>query len=191
MNYNAKFWIALAVFQAAFGYAVFAITREYYSPEPEVVAHPPSVAAQPESAWPGGITASEVERLTSSLISEPDIQDPIEISRRADEFFAKRQYEQAARLYERLLAYRPNEAEVYNNLGLTLHYTGRSAEALQRLNEGVAVDPRHQRIWLTLGFVNSRLGNTEEARRALTNAIQIGADESIRQSARKMLEELP
>ena len=191
MNYNAKFWISLAVFQVAFGYAVFAVTREYYLPEPGVTGGPPATTAHPAPEWAGGITASDVERLTSPLFSEPDIKDPAEMSRRADEFFAQSQYGQAARLYERLLAFRPNNAEVYNNLGLTLHYIGRSAEALRRLNEGVAVDPGHQRIWLTLGFVNSRLGNTEEARRALNHAIQVGDDETIRQSARKMLEELP
>ncbi len=39
---------------------------------------------------------------------------------------------------------------------------------------GLAVDPTHQRIWLTLGFVSSQLGNTEQARTALTTAIELG-----------------
>ena len=94
-------------------------------------------------------------------------------------------------MYEQLLVIRPNDVETYNNLGLTLHYLGRSTEALRRLNDGVAVDAEHQRIWLTLGFVNSQLGNSEQARTALTTAAQIGSDDSIRQSAMKMLEDLP
>jgi Flp pilus assembly protein TadD len=94
-------------------------------------------------------------------------------------------------MYEQLLAFSPNDAEIYNNLGLTLHYLGRSTEALGRLNEGVAVDPEHQRTWLTLGYVNSQLGNTEQARTALTTAARIGTDDSIRQSATRMLESLP
>ena len=93
-------------------------------------------------------------------------------------------------MYERLLAFNPNNAETYNNLGLTLHYLGRSTDALRRLNEGVAVDAENQRIWLTLGYVNSQLGNTEQARAALTTAVQIGSDELIRQAAMKMLEDL-
>jgi len=72
-----------------------------------------------------------------------------------------------------------------------LHYLGRSDEALRRLNDGVAVDAEHQRTWLTLGYVNSQLGNTGQARTALTNAVQFGSNESIRQSAMRMLEELP
>jgi Flp pilus assembly protein TadD len=105
--------------------------------------------------------------------------------------FANRQYGKAAQLYEQLLAFQPNDADIYNNLGLTLHYIGESTEALRRLNEGVAVDPQYQRIWLTLGFVNSQLGNIEQARAALTTATQIGTDETVRQSAKNMLEDLP
>ena len=113
------------------------------------------------------------------------------MSRRADEYFANKQYDQATAMYERLLALRPNDVDILNNLGLTLHYLGRSTEALDRLEEGVAVDSENQRIWLTLGYVNSALGNTGQAREALTNAIQTGTDESIRQSAKAMLEALP
>jgi len=118
-------------------------------------------------------------------------QDPLEIYRQAEQFFANKQYDRAAQSYEQLLAYSPNDAEIHNNLGLTLHYLGRSNEALQRLNEGTSVDPENQRIWLTLGYVNSQLGNTEEARSALTKATQIGSDESIKRSALQMLEALP
>lgn len=121
----------------------------------------------------------------------PTLSDPAEIYRRAEEFFANQQYVQAARLYEQLLEFSPDDAEIYNNLGLTLFYLGRSDEALRRLNDGVAADPEHQRIWLTLGYVNGQLGNTEQARTALTNAVERGGNESIRETARKMLAELP
>jgi len=188
---NSKFWISFAVFQVVFGLAVFAITRDYYTQETGTVsAHPPTIG-QSAPAWPNGITETQIARLSSPALSEPAIQDPFEISRRANEYFANRQYEKAADMYERLLAFSPNDAEIYNNLGLTLHYLGRSTEALGRLNEGVAADPEHQRIWLTLGYVNSQVGNIEQARTALTTAARIGTYESIRQSATKMLEGLP
>ncbi len=191
LKLNANFWISFAVFQVVFGLAVFAITRDYYTQDAGTVsAHPPTIG-QSITTWPNRITETEIARLSSPALSEPTIQDPFEISRRANEFFANRQYDRAADMYEQLLAFSPNDAEIYNNLGLTLHYLGRSTEALDRLNEGVAVDPEHQRIWLTLGYVNSQLGNTEQARAALNTAVQIGTDESVRQSAMKMLEGLP
>ncbi|MDH3805831.1 MAG: tetratricopeptide repeat protein, partial [Gammaproteobacteria bacterium] len=141
--------------------------------------------------WPNNITENDIARLSSSELSQPTVQNPADMSRQADEYFSNRQYDRAADLYERLLVFSPNNAEIHNNLGLTLHYLGRSTEALRRLNDGIAVDRSNQRIWLTLGYVNSELGNTEEARTALTTATQIGSDESIRQSALNMLENLP
>jgi Flp pilus assembly protein TadD len=191
MIMTAKFWISMTVFQVVFGLAIFAITREYYAPDADNVSiHSPALN-QPALTWPNVITQTEIARLGSSALSESTIQDPVEISRQADEFFANKQYDRAANLYERLLALSPNDAEIYNNLGITLHYLGRSTDALRRLNEGVAIDAENQRIWLTLGFVNSQLGNTEQARTALTTAAQIGTNESIQQSAIKMLENLP
>jgi len=188
---NSKFWISFAVFQGVFGLAVFAITRDYYTQDIDNVSAHASTVGQSTPVWPNTITETQIARLSSPAMSEPAIQDPFEISRQANEYFANRQYDRAADMYEQLLAFSPNDAEIYNNLGLTLHYLGRSAEALGRLNEGVAVDPEHQRIWLTLGYVNSQLGNTEQARAALNTAVQIGTDESVRQSAMKMLEGLP
>ena len=186
-----KFWISMAVFQVLFGLAVFAITREYYAPDAKIVSAHPSTLNQPAVVWPNGITQTEIARLSSPTFGNPATQDPVELFRQAEQFFANRQYDQAADSYERLLAFRPNDAEIYNNLGLTLHYLGRPSESLRRLDEGVAVDPNHQRIWLTLGYVNSQLGNTVQAREALTKASQVGTDDSIRQSAIKMLEALP
>lgn len=191
MMRDSKFWASMAVFQVLFGLAVFAITRDYYmtqasSPGPHAAMENPDVPA-----WPNVVTQTSIARLSSSAPGTPGIQDPAEMSRQADAFFAGRQYEKAAELYERLLAFNPDTADAHNNLGLTLHYLGRSSEALRRLDEGAALEPGNQRIYLTIGYVNSQLGNTEKARTALTTATQIGTDESIRQSAINMLENLP
>lgn len=188
---DSKFWLSMAVFQVLFGLAVFAITRDVYQREPARLSSHPTAIASPGSVWPQGITESDITRLAPGVFGEPLAQDPAEISRRADQFFANQQYQQASNAYERLLALDPQNAEIYNNLGLTLHYLGRSDEALRRLNEGIAVNPENQRIWLTLGFVNGQLGNVEQARKALTTATETGSNETIRQSAMKMLEALP
>jgi len=190
MHRDFKFWIALAVFQAFFGFAVFAITRDYYQPkQPAVRAHPATINPS-ASAWQG-INENDISRLAPDVLGDSSVQSPSRISRQADEFFNQRQYAQAANSYKRLLDFDSQNSEVYNNLGLTLHYLGRSEEALRYLNEGVTVDPANQRIWLTLGYVNSQLGNTGQARSALDKAARIGDNDSIRQSALKMLDELP
>ena len=191
MARDTRFWTLLVIFQVVFGLAIFGITREIYLPEPATVRGHPPITGTSSSTWSRGIAATDISQLSEPGLVEPTFSDPAEIARRANEFFVNKQYVNAAQLYEQLLAFSPNDAEIYNNLGLTLFYVGRSDEALRRLNEGVAVDAGHQRIWLTLGYVNSQLGNTEEARIALTNALERGSDESIRQSAQNMLSELP
>ena len=134
----------------------------------------PAPTPTPSSQWNG---------------SESD--DPVEVSRQADEAFANKEYGRAADRYARLLELVPGDVETHNNLGLTLHYLGRSTEALRALNDGIAIDPEHQRTWLTLGYVNQQLGKDEPARKALMNASLIGDDETIRKSAMEMLRELP
>jgi GNAT superfamily N-acetyltransferase len=191
VNRDIRFWALMGVFQVLFGLTVFALTRDYYLHEASTVASTP-VAADPSAPlWPQELTADDISRMTSPATAMPASKDPAEIYRQAEEAFANRQYDTAARFYEQLLAFSPNDAEIRNNLGLTLFYTGRVDDALRALNNGVAVDPEHQRTWLTLGYVNSQLGNTAEARAALDNAVRLGTDEAIRESARKMLAELP
>jgi tetratricopeptide (TPR) repeat protein len=191
MRRSAKFWISMTVFQVIFALAVFAITRQYYIQDSEDVSadltmiREPSLISLDRTRQPDPVPAE------SPASSGPAIGDPVEMSRQADEFFTKKQYDRAADLYEQLLAFDPNNVNTYNNLGLTLHYLGRSTEALRKLNEGVAVDPTYQRIRLTLGFVNASLGNIKQARTALTTAAQMGADNEIGQSATRMLADLP
>jgi tetratricopeptide (TPR) repeat protein len=188
---NAKFWILMTMFQVIFGLVVFAITRQYYIHAPDKVSADQGVTRQPAPEWPERGTENDLEQLISAFPGPSKIQDPVALSRQADEFFANGQYDQAANLYEQLLASGSNNVDTYNNLGITLYYLGRSTEALGVLNEGVAVDSTYQRIWLTLGFINSQLGNTEQARLALTTAVQMGTDTQVGQSAIKMLDSLP
>ena len=188
---NAKFWILMTMFQVIFGLVVFAITRQYYIQAPDKISAAPGVISQPSPEWPENSTENDLEQLISAFPGPSIIQDPVAIARQADDFFANKQYDKAASLYEQLLASGSNNVDTYNNLGITLYNLGRSTEALGVLNKGVAVDSTYQRIWLTLGFVNSQLGNTEQARLALTTAVQMGTDTQVGQSAIKMLESLP
>ena len=191
MTLNLKFWIPMTVFQIVFGLTVFTITRLYYIQDPDNVSADSAEIRQPAFVWPDGLTGMNSTQLNSSTFNQLSVEDPVEVARQANEYFANKQYDKAADLYQRLLVFSPNNVDTYNNLGITLHYLGKSSEAILRLNEGVAIDPTHQRIWLTLGFVNSQIGNAVQARTALNSAAKINADNEIGESAIKMLEDLP
>ena len=196
MQRGFKFWTVMILFQVTFGLVVFAATRSYYKHDhgaPAAAANPdrPPIIRWDQLAQPGqpaaqpGSTPSAAESTRIAMIS-----DPTELGRLANQYYTSKQYELAAEAYDRLLTFGPN-VEIYNNLGITLFNMGRAGEALTALNEGAALDPSYQRIWLTLGFVNSRVGNVEEARQALTTAVGMGADNDVGQSAQQMLDDLP
>jgi len=191
MTHGKRFWIMMAVFQVFFGLSVFAITREYYARDIADVHRDPTSLREPLLEWTERMSRVNPAPLNSITSNQPALDDPVQISRQADQHFASKQYAMAANLYERLLAFGPTTADTHNNLGLTLHYLGRSNEALQRLNEGIALDPANQRIWLTLGFVNNQLGDIEAARAALTTAADMDAASDVGRSAKRMLDELP
>lgn len=190
MPKSKRFWVLMSAFQIIFGLVVFAVTRNAYLDDSLGPGNRPSDIA-PISSMEGRQSLDVNPAMLRSLIDlEPDSADPAAISLLANEYFEDGRYAEAAESYEQLLAFGPSNADVHNNLGLTLHYLGRSDEALARLEEGVAFDATNQRIRLTLGFVNSEMGNADEARAALTAAVQMNADSQVGQSAAKMLENL-
>ena len=113
------------------------------------------------------------------------------LARQGDAYFTNGQFPQAVEAYEGALRAGDTDVNTWNSLGLTLHYIGRTAEALAVLEEGVARDPGYQRIWLTLGFVSGQAGDVQRAREALATAVQMNPENDIGQSAAGMLQGLP
>lgn len=203
MGNDTKFWIGAVIFEIAFGLTVFAVTRAYYlgvgarsTPEAATMGGATAGAPDPSAlAWPGAGADSGAAAVSAPLPSPPQsgptAMDPAALAAQADAYYANEQYADAADLYQRLLALEPQSVDVYNNLAITLHYLGRSDEAVAKLKQGLAIDATHQRSWLTLGFIESQLGDTEAAREALGKAAEPGGDETIRGAALKMLDSLP
>jgi Flp pilus assembly protein TadD len=201
---DPKVWLTLVLFQVAFGLTVFAVTRHYYLVRQPAAAPPawalalrvappsaPPAAASPSAVSPSAAAVTPAAGALPAPASPPPSSDPVAMSARAEDAFNAGRYDEAAQLFKELLAIDPQNVELHNELGLTLHYSGRSEEALQALSAGLAINPSHQRSWLTTGFVNLRLGNTAEARAALIKARDAGSDAKIRESAEKMLAGLP
>lgn len=190
-------WSRIVVFQLLYGLAIFVVTRDIYMREPTtstVPAHA-SVATRPTPAVPGSsyFTVTDAEQLVKdagSGSSVTDEKDYKEVARMADEQFGEKNYAQAARLYKEVLSKFPHNVDVYNNLGLTLHYINQSEEAVEQLKRGISIDEGHQRIWLTLGFVQSQTGKTEEARRAFQRAIEIDSSSEVGSEAARMMNAL-
>lgn len=208
--------LVLIAFQIVYGMAVFYATRHFYQRQPEVAAASagvrqtmrrasphdlPSAGSSKEGVLlPGSerITVSDVQQL---LTGNPDAgsptsaaeskMNPEELSRIADGHFRERRFREAAIEYARVLEQAPDNVDIYNNLGLTLHYLGRSREALGVLEDGIAVDGEYQRIWLTFGFVQQGVGDLDAARIALTRAAELDANSGVGREATRLLSLLP
>jgi len=92
----------------------------------------------------------------------------------AEAHFAARRYDDAAAAYRRALELAPGDASLYNELGLNLHYAGKSEAALDALRQATTADPTLQRAWLSYGFVLKSLGREAQARLALEKTVALG-----------------
>jgi tetratricopeptide (TPR) repeat protein len=193
----------------AYGAAVFTVTRNLYkrdsTPEvamPRAIPHgvPTGRSGNTSVLLPGSerITVDDALQMVraESAGSEPAYgagsnSNPEELGRVADQHFRQGLFQQAAAEYARALDYAADNVDIYNNLGLTLHHIGRSPEAIGYLQKGIALDASHQRIWLTLGFVQTNMGEVAAARRAFTKAVELDPQSRVGLEAKRLLGDLP
>jgi tetratricopeptide (TPR) repeat protein len=187
-------WLIAAGFLFFYGFAVFALTRDYYLRYPP---QPVAVAPAAPHGIPSQATADLGARMRDALGADSNIPpelmdaDPVLLGQEADRLFAAQRFAAAVPLYQRLLELTPEDPEVKNDLGLALHYAGSPADALAVIDEGVRQAPDFQRIRLTQGFVAAQTGRIGLARDALTAARDLDPDSDVGIEAARLLQTLP
>jgi len=78
--------------------------------------------------------------------------------------------------YRAVLAAEPAQGDAWNNLGLLLHATGKSDEALTCLQQATRLQPENPRAWGNLGVVLKKLGQLDAAADAQRQALRIAPD---------------
>lgn len=146
------------------------VWRSYHNDAPRIASYT-APAATPA---PGVSGALQVETLDT-------------LNALAEGHLAARRYGEAVRVYRKMLALEPGNASVLNELGLALHYEGKSDEALEALRKATTLDPKLQRAWLSQGFVLKSTGQDAKARVALEKTVALGASTPQGVEARKML----
>ena len=87
-----------------------------------------------------------------------------------------------------MLALAPDNAAIYNDLGLSLHYNGKTVEAIAALKKATTLDPELQRAWLSYGFVLRSAGREKEGRAALEKTIKLNPATAQGIEAKSMLQ---
>ena len=201
--------LAVMAFQLAYGASVFVVTRSLYEGEsvaqvamPQGIPHgvPTERSAEKSVLLPGSerITVEDALQIVRAGAADSESaygagsnSNPEEMARVADQHFREGLFQEAAGEYARLLKYAPDNVDIYNNLGLTLHHIDRSPEAVGYLEKGIALNPNHQRIWLTLGFVQTGMGDVAAARRAFTKSVELDPGSRVGLEAKRLLDDLP
>jgi len=175
------------LFLIVYGAGVFLLTRGYYKTE---APPPPVQTAAPQ--FPTGIFRDMPRDIPiSNLQIQKAGNNPGLLTQLGKSYFGLGQYSQAIQAYEKVLSLNPRDVDIYNDLGLALHYTGRSTEAIRKLRRGTEVDPTYQRIWLSLGFVLVSSNSVGEAKVALNKAWNMEPESGVGQEAKRMLDQLP
>ncbi len=127
-----------------------------------------------------------VEDLKSRLKEKPN--DPEVLWRLGDAYFDSKQFAEAADYYKKAIQFKPDETDIYNDLGLSVHYLGKSDEGLKYVEQGIKKNPYHQRIWLTKGFILAYgIGDLQGAKAAWEKAAALGPESQIGKAAYEFL----
>ncbi len=178
---NYKKWIIITLSMIAFGFAVFALTRSYYKTQK------PVDESLKRTYAPGPILDPDMKQLVPLEKLGVDTESPESLALLGDKYFENNKFQQAIEIYEKVLELDPNDVDTYNDMGLALHYTGKSDIAIETLRKGAEVMPSYQRIWLSLGFVLTSTGKNEEAKAVLKKAIVLDPDSVMGQEAQRIL----
>ncbi|MFQ5735228.1 MAG: tetratricopeptide repeat protein [Thermodesulfobacteriota bacterium] len=138
------------------------------------------------AAGPQVNSTALIDDLKARLKEDPNDADIL--WRLADVYFESKQFAESSEYYKKVIAVKPNETDVYNDLGLSQHYMGNSSEALRYINEGIKKNPYHQRIWLTKGFIMAYgMGDLEGAKTAWEKANALNPESQIGKAAADFL----
>jgi tetratricopeptide (TPR) repeat protein len=105
----------------------------------------------------------------------------------AESHFAARRFNEAAETYRKIAALSPQDASVHTDLGLALHYSGRSPEALDALKTATRLDSRLQRAGLSYGYVLMSMGKERQARDVLKKTVALDPSSPQGMEAKNML----
>ncbi len=117
---------------------------------------------------------------TVEFDSTPAVPAELEpIAREAREYFNRKEYQQAERLYEQILAKDPENIYALSNLGVARFRAGKLKAAELTFQKAIAINPEDSFNHGTLGIVYYRQGRYDDAINVLTKSIALNPKNAI------------
>lgn len=176
---NYKIWIISVIVLVVTGIVIYAVTTSEHKTEKAFTD------LSRDRVMPVGPVIDSNIKTPLNPGQLPD--DPKELERLGSQYFETGIYDKALEIYDKILQKTPGNVDIYNDMGLALHYMKRSDEAVNILKKGTQIVPSYQRIWLSLGFVLISTGRNDEAKSALKRASELNPETDMGQEARKMM----
>lgn len=92
------------------------------------------------------------------------LENPLILKKTAMKLFEEGKYSQSLSTWERLTLLTPTDAEIYNNMGLTLRKLGRKEEAYQAYTKALALQESYPETHNNLGVLYLNDGEKEKAK---------------------------
>ena len=85
-------------------------------------------------------------------------------------------FDAAIEAYDKSLAIKPNNADAYGNMGVTLQKQGKLEEAIEAYKRAIAINPSYANVYNNMGNALKEQGKPEEAIEAYKKALAIEPD---------------
>jgi len=105
--------------------------------------------------------------------------------------YREKRYDEAAKVFEHVLAARPGHVMAANNLGFTYFKLGRLEDAVTWYKKTIELDPKRAVAYANLGDALAQLGRADEARRAYQTYLEMSPKGPAVASVQKKLAAMP
>jgi len=100
----------------------------------------------------------------------------LKMLKQANQYLAQGYYARAEQLYNSVLRRNPNDAYALCYLGVLLHHTNRSTEALKYLNKACKIEPKNPTFWHNYGSTLQEMGRIHKSIQTLQKARALRSD---------------